>query len=317
MKKLIIGIIIVLISIVLWMFLSDKDEKSQAKSGGSTPTEEKLEEEKQLFLKERERAINHVMAGLNSSFQFLGKMVDQNGDPIEGVKITSRISQPKGMWSSNTVLKVVRSGADGTFNVANKGSGISFESFEKEGYRKTKGQVVSFSYGSSPAMIPRHDGKVREYTMIKESEIQKLMESSRQLTLNWGGVPLFYDFKSKKFGKSGELKITALRGQVKGEYRDARYDWSVRVEVPGGGVVETVRESAFIAPEKGYQPFWSYEELSTNPKFGGAKNNTFLHLHFPDGTYGRLEISVDAAPENRISGRIRSAVNPSGSRVLE
>ncbi len=324
MKKIIIPVIVLIIVLIGWKLFNKKSEKKD-----TLPLTSKIEnptfsqgsqttERKRLYFENRNKADKELFKKLNKPFQFFGKVVDQNGVPLSGVKIQYRVTQPKQSWKSNTYLKTINSMPDGTFAIHDTGSGFSFQSFKKDGYRKSKGQQIGFSYSASSEQHKRDDSQIRVYTLIKNDEIQGLIPTSRQLLLDWDGVPIHYDVKIGKFGKSGEIKITALRGKIEGEGRQARYDWSFKLEVPNGGIIETTREEAYFAPEEGYKPFWEYSFLSSDPKWGHRKRGqTFLFFKLQNGNYGRLELDFSAELGSRISGRINTYLNPLGGRMLE
>lgn len=249
----------------------------------------------------------------NEPIRIWGKVTDIHGVSLEGVKVSYRLSKPRFMWDTNTRGRTVVTDADGEFSIDERGSGFDFEAFEKEGYRMTKGIINSFSEDEKYSIE-----NPQIFTLIKEDQIADLIKSDITLLLDWDGVPVFYDLKTGKLGETGEIKITALRENITGEGREARYDWSFKIEVPGGGIVETTREAAFLAPETGYKPSWEYGYMLSDPEWSIARgNDTFLFFKLGNGDYGKLIFYFNARLGKKITGSITSYLNPAGTRILE
>ncbi len=327
MKKIIILSIFILISLFLWLILIERKQPLQNESESVTQESEKksitvtpeyVEERRKKQQDRREKIMKLTIAQANVPIEFWGKVVDHNGEPIEGVKIDYRVEQPRTLWGSNTVVKNIFTDGNGTFYIKDNGKGFSFQSFEKEGYRKTKGQAVSFAYSNSAEIYVPDKSEPKTYTLIKQAEMPGLIKSSELLRLNWDGLPVYYNLKTGYLGKSGEIKITALRGGVEGKGRQARYDWSFKVEALNGGVLETTRDAVYLAPEKGYGSSWEYGSLLSSPKWkSGKQGDTYLFFKLENGNYGQLQINFYTRPGRRTSGSITSYLNPSGGRILE
>lgn len=326
MKKIIIVFTFVIIGIALWFFLGDRKYPAQQEA---EPTKRERAGEPALVDREmiadrnreqeerRKVETAELIRQANVPIDFWGKVVDQEGIPLEGVKITYRIQQPRVPWDTNSIVKTISTDSNGVFHVKNKGSTFGIEDFEKDGYRSTKGQDTSFTYSDNSEQYVPDKNSPKIYTLVREETIQTLISVSRQLLLDWDGKPLYYDLRTGKFGQRGELKITAKRGAVEGSGQQARYDWSFEIEVPGGGIVETTRERAFLAPVEGYQTSWRFGFLSSDPEWAlRRQGDIFFFLKLPNGNYGKLQLDLNSEPGSRLSGRINSFLNPAGGRVI-
>lgn len=328
MKKITIILTIVIVFLAIWFFLSGGEESTRKQGrmetresggGASLREQERFEENRRSQIEQREKGIKQGLEAANVPINFWGKVVDQNGKPLERVDITYRIQQPRAMWDSNSIVKHILTDSNGDFFITgDKGSSFGIKTFEKEGYQKTKGQVVSFTYSDNSERYVPDINNPKVYTLIEKNKIQNLIKSSKQLRLNWDGIPVQYNLETGRFEGSGEIQITALRGEIKGQGREARYDWSFKVEALNGGIIETTREAAYLAPQKGYKPIWEYAILSSDPKWVyRKKGDTFLFFKLANGNYGRLEIDFSAEFGRRVSGRVNSYLNPSGGSILE
>lgn len=267
---------------------------------------------------QRTRKIRLAIEKINVPIEFWGRVVDHSGKSLEGVTINYRVGQPRVVWDTNTVQRNTTTDTNGKFYISDMGTGFSFESINKEGYRITTGQTMSYSYNENSGKNITDQANPKIYTLIEEDKIQGLLKSSKTLMLAWDGIPVYYDVKSGLFGKSGEIKITAHRGEIEGKGRKARYDWSFKIEVPHGGIIATTRESAFLAPEEGYEPAWEYGLLSSDENWGsGKQGDVFLFFKLSNGNYGQLKINFYTELTSQFSGNITSYFNPSGGRILE
>jgi hypothetical protein len=84
--------------------------------------------------------------------------------------------------------------------------------------------------------------------------------------------------------------------------------------VPGGGLVRTNEEFAFLAPESGYEPSFEINMLADRPDWNSQVDLKFYYL-LRDGRYGRMTFSMIAGGQHFCM--IDSVLNPSGSRNLE
>jgi len=326
MKKSYIAVILVIISLALWLLLSDRkypiqqeaEPTKREREGKPTLTDlEMINERKRRQEERRKSETAELIRQANVPIDFWGKVVDQDGMTLEGVKITYRIQQPRVPWDSNSIVETITTGSNGNFHIKNKGSSLGIEAVEKEGYRMTKGQDTSFVYSDNPERYVPDKTNPKIYTLVREDKIQSLIKGSRQILLDWDGKPVYYDLRAGKFGRIGEIKITAIRGAVKGSGQQARYDWSFEIEVPGGGIVETTRERAFLAPVEGYQSSWQFGFLSSHPKWAlRRQGDIFFFVTLPDGNYGKLQLDLTSEPGSRLSGGIHSYLNPTGGRIL-
>lgn len=71
----------------------------------------------------------------NEPMRVWGKVTDIHGASLEGVKVTYRVSKPRFMWDVNTAGRTVTTDLEGEFSIDERGSGLDFEAFEKEGYQ--------------------------------------------------------------------------------------------------------------------------------------------------------------------------------------
>jgi len=91
-----------------------------------------------------------------SNIDFYGKVLDQQGEPVEGAKI--KIAAADGYWKNGTDF-FRTSDANGLFSIKGiKGAGI-YVSVEKSGYHRTEKSKGRFGYGMKSGQNPhdKHD----------------------------------------------------------------------------------------------------------------------------------------------------------------
>ncbi len=110
---------------------------------------------------------------------------------------------------------------------------------------------------------------------------------------------------------AGQLKLEFWGDKI--ERTTKKFNWKLRITVPGGGMIETDEEFNFSAPENGYLPMVEID-MPTSLETWQTQIERKYFIRLNDGKYGRLDFSLLA--RNGVF-RIGSAINPSGSRNLE
>lgn len=322
-KKIIIGLILLIIA-VLFVILNrgerpTQEEPTSAAKNSEEITnpkdEERVEEKKRKRAEQRKRDIRLGIQQANVPINFWGKVIDQNGEALEGVKITYRIQQPRAMWDSNSVVKNALTDSKGNFSITgDKGSSFGIKSFEKEGYEKAKGQRVSFTYSDNADRYVPDRSNPKTYTLIKRDELPGLVPADGRTSLAWDGKPIRYNLRTGKFGDFGEIQITASRGEIES---DNKYSWTCKIEVVGGGVYESSIENMYLAPEEGYKSFVEYGYVSSVKPWGASTGDKYLFVFLPEKKYGRIQIRLDSGVDLKTGCFINSYLNPTGGRLLE
>ncbi len=96
-----------------------------------------------------------------------------------------------------------------------------------------------------------------------------------------------------------------------------KYDWSVRIQMAGGGLLESEDEFMYRAPASGYKPNFVFQFKKDADGWNSALKKKFF-LETRQGIRGTVELEV--YPVNlggKTTFRLNSVINPSGSRNLE
>lgn len=249
--------------------------------------------------------------------KFYGKVIDQDDQPIEGVKVVMQWTDMSAKGSSE---RTVSTDAAGRFELTGvMGKRLGINQVSKEGYyRANQGIQTSFEYAAffeNNYHRPDPDKPV-VFRMRKAGEIcTELIVRESLIGLPASGVPQTIDLRAGSKSAVGNVAIRVTRGETKD---GNRYDWSIEIKGSNGaGLIESEDEFMFEAPEVGYFPKYSYQFDADAPDWQSeARKNYFVRSS--DGQeYARLEIKFMPKYQQNGAARIRFFVNPTGSRNLE
>lgn len=332
----VIGILI-LIGIVLWLLRPAMQKPqgpssnppvstaSPAQINNETPasslsgkhpgiTPEKIEAE-------RAAAVTAAIESFNVPIDFWGKVVDQTGAPLSGVRVEYAYTTEHGTgvavaWSAaeHTKRDAVTDNA-GLFSVIGaRGTYFIVQSLSKDGYVTSNrfppsGMNYNFSGGTSEAKFVSNQSEPVLFVMLRNDAAESLVHIDVRLKLLGNGTPVRVNLKTGHQDINGELQFTLHRDPA--VYISGPLKWDVKIEVLGGGVQEMNERNiaSYFAPDNGYQSsgfVWTREGIKS------------VYFRTAPGNYGRLRIEIYPDDEGD-SGRciIDGYFNPSGSRNLE
>lgn len=261
----------------------------------------------------------------NLPVDFFGLVVDQNSNPIPGVKIKSGVRHwempdishlPPGskiLGASGGISLEATTGPDGRFELTGAtgdGFGVLLfkDGYEAESEKNSFGTGGSYSY-ANPVIFKMWSTNIHE-KLITGSDGFKIVPDGRSYFIN------LTDNTISESG-TGDLRVWiqytnhVVPGQVS--------DWSSGIEAINGGLLEeSLGSPMFEAPPDGYVP-----TFETHSKIrGGQRGNTGerqFYLRLQNGQeYGQMSIGLYAPFNDQTPGLIRLsyAINPSGSRIL-
>ena len=257
--------------------------------------------------------------GDNVPLTFCAKVIDQDGNPVPGVKVVLRVQQTKFSPQYFVVPKYVRctytTGDDGRLTLDNMtGRLIDIETITKDGYELEANARRSFGTVSgstdNPVLLKMWKASIRE----------NLISDQKSFHIKTDGTPCVIDLTRGTISENGtgDLKIWI-------KYPDhpiwgPTNDWLSQIAVINGGLLEETQSdtSMYSAPDNGYLPSFQYNQQIRGEQRGSTGEKRF-YLKLKDGKeYGRMKIELYAPYNDRISGLIRIdyAINPKGSRIL-
>jgi hypothetical protein len=251
-------------------------------------------------------------------------MIDQDGNPLGGVKITGNTRT----WYVTGTLNFdshfpefnTESDVNGKFEIHNaSGDVLTIKYLEKEGYEPEPGALRGFGYNTSERFSPDPNNPII-FKMWKTNIHERLITGDKRFHIVPDGRTYVIDLAKGTIAESGEgdLKVSikypqqVIRGQL--------YDWLSEIDVINGGLLEETdpRSSMFSAPIDGCVPSFQYNQQIKGGQRGSTGQHRF-YVKLKNGQeYGRITIELRAPYNDDIPGiiHIQYTINPSGSRIL-
>ena len=238
--------------------------------------------------------------------EFYGKVVDQDGKPVGGAIADVIWTDMSAKGSSQME---VTSDADGLFSITGiRGKGMTVQ-VNKDGYYRQLTDTKSiFEYAGfwEPSYHVPDKSKPVLFRLRKKGEAATLVNVSGKIVLEFG--------KSATIPMPSEIPSgTALKVTVFENTASPR-KWNAAISVEGGGVVPTVEEFPFKAPEQGYQSSLELNQSSPRPP---GWQDLFQGGQFyikTDKGYGLLKLEQIVGKKTL---RYSLAINSNGYRNLE
>ena len=244
--------------------------------------------------------------------EFYGKVIDENSNTVMGANISFQwVESPYG---ENTRHITTQSDANGLFSLQSARGPTLSVTVNKEGYYTSRSTSDSFRYdGSQPFQASSIEPVA--FHLRKKGQGAELITSDNGMRpdvwvrLPKDNTPVHVDFFQKQPSASGQLEIS----QVKPPFQVAT-NWSFRMSIPDGGLVENQDEFQFAAPESGYQPTVVYDFTKGETNWTAQVSKQFYIAFGQPRKYGWLRIESNLAQETIF---LTYAINPNGSRNLE
>lgn len=244
---------------------------------------------------------------------FYGKVIDEHGNPVEGAQV--RFSAPSYFLNIQQGSQDgPASGPDGRFSITGKtGAGIQV-SVSHPKYYSTDRSHGQFTYFENTEQNPSESSPA-VFVLRKKGDAEPLVKDKQVLrNVPKSGQPVRVGLSSKS---AADLTIQAWTSPRPAEAaNNAPFDWKVRVEVPGGGLVAYEDAYQFEAPAEGYAPSVEFAMPAggVDGKWRDRFDETFF-VKLANGNYARMRFQMIAGGSH--FAVVESYYNPSGSRNLE
>jgi hypothetical protein len=270
--------------------------------------------------------LKSILESKDSTVRFYGRVIDQESNGIADVQILMSVRQwgLGGSFDSwgNQFPKFNRTtDSTGKFSVENTaGDYLSLDSVVKNGYRVSPKAPNSFGYGNVP--VPFHPDPQNPVVirMWKLSEPQQLISHSLSgIGIPVDGQPVEFDlFNGKKVSSGGQLIVRLKRDPQVLPWHGPRYDWSLELEIPSGGLVATNDEFMYQAPNTGFQETFKFDMPKDANNWTTAINQQF-YIELENGkSFGSLVVRLNTIHDTPPLGiNLDIEINPSGSQSLQ
>lgn len=277
--------------------------------------------------------VQEKLTRLNGPVEFYARVIDQNGQGVQGVKLSLKLSayNPNALSNlANYEREAVReeriellSDGDGGFVLAGKsGTFLRVEELTKEGYTWSvlaDSGLQVFDYQTDrknrlPSYANRTEGVV--FHLWKKGATEPLVRVDHRVRVdpfgtNWYAINLFrgsVDSVADADFRFRSATVTDLDGQPMRWFRFEAYH---------GGFVANTNPYSHLAPVRGYAPEWewTYEPRGRDrAKSAGEALKREFYLLARDG---RIYAAITWHWASETSVRVTGYVNPRGSRNLE
>ncbi|MCI0553940.1 MAG: carboxypeptidase-like regulatory domain-containing protein, partial [Anaerolineae bacterium] len=261
----------------------------------------------------------------NVPIRFWGRVVDQNGEAVQGAMVKRFARQWTGFGKADFSIIAKLTDAEGGFVIDGvSGDSVSIESIEKKGYVLSNKALMNFSFGGpvNPASVHRPDpGRPVMFKMWKKGEAQPLIVQSKSIRIPYDGTPVLLDLtRGRQVTAEGQadIRIKLARTPLEIKRGQQKFDWVVQIDALDGGLIHSMEEFMNTAPETGYERGLEIQMLATDPEWR-SNLSVPLYLQIKGGKqFGRLRLNFRTDSDQPKTGfNFETYINPTGSRNLE
>lgn len=268
-----------------------------------------------------------VVNAANVPIHYYGLCIDEDNKPLVGVKVTMRIRQWQGITPIDLAGTLIRfekaSDAKGKFELSGvKADVATVESASLAGYRWIRTGSPSRDFTDRGESVPTAAAPVvLRFWKQHPAEAMYVATPPQRQHIACDKRSSTFDLKTgfKVVESAGPtVRFTMERDPVTiNSLTKGRPSWELTVEIPGGGVQQTLTNMPFIAPAGGYASAITLGHGADDANWQPRTNATF-YFRTSEGYYGRLEIDITAMTDGPVASlNWQSYLNPSGSQVLE
>jgi hypothetical protein len=267
----------------------------------------------------------NALESKNASVNFYGRVIDQESNSVPEARVVMHVRQwhldaTADPWGNKFPKSERITDSDGNFSLeGTTGDSLTIESVSKEGYCLSPKAPNIFGYGNVP--VPFHPDPQNPVIiqMWKLGEPQKLISHHLSGTgLPVDGSPVEFDLFNGTKAAGGQLIICLKRDPQILPPHGPRYDWSLELEVPNGGLVVNNDEFMYLAPDSDYQKVFKFDMPKDAENWNTAINQQF-YIELENGKYfGSLVIRLSTIHDTPPLGiTLDIVLNPNGSRSLQ
>jgi hypothetical protein len=255
----------------------------------------------------------------HKSLDFYGKVIDQNGKPVSGMKIRAGIGLIVSITASGGHFVDTETDSGGNFHfLGYHGAGMGPFILSKAGY--SYDQHLPTSSRPSDYVPDAQKPVIFKVWKLKGPEgPEPMVHAKVHAYVPCDGTPTSYSILSGDNDPTGDLTITLTRNPVQ-IVRGRRFDWSATIEIRNGGGLIPINETyPNVAPTEGYEPKVTIVDMPTgNKEWNDSVEKSYYFMSGNGKIYGRIAVSIQAdfqPPPTLFNVDIIS--NPAGSRNLE
>jgi hypothetical protein len=248
-----------------------------------------------------------------NSINVYGKVVDQNGLPLAGVKVHGAVQISLSPVSERAEMHETQTDGQGLFTFTGLHGTRFGLGLEKIGYEYNTKLYTTWWNDYKPD--PAHP---MVFVMYKLQGAEPMVHAKIHDYIPCDGTEINYDLQTgKRVATGGDLIVKFTRNPVQ-IHIGKPFEWILVMTVPGtGGLIEINDSYPYEAPADGYQKTITITTGPNPSQYLGSLSKTYYYKS-SDNKYGRIIIELEAdfqPPPASLDGSI--FLNPSGSRNLE
>lgn len=252
-----------------------------------------------------------VAAENSTPIDVYGKVIDQSGQPVIDAKVKGGTLLIEGYDRSGGEAFSTVTDTQGRFSFTGLHGARFGLGIEKPGYVYDPKRYLGWWDGYRPDP----DNPVI-FRMWKLQGAEPMKAYSISTSIPCDGTPTGYNLLTgQKMPAGGDLVVKLMRNPINID-RSKPFDWSVTLEISGGGLIDINDLYPNEAPADGYQSSVTVEMSPETKNWQAALTHSF---YFKSGeNYGRMTINIQAdfqPPPTYFGADVH--INPSGSRNLE
>jgi hypothetical protein len=259
------------------------------------------------------RVLAAGVSGLNRPVSLYGRVIDQDGEPVGGVRIEAKLQLYTRIapYSMNLVTNTAK---DGTFHIGGyRGDVLTLTSLIKGGYSEVRGQwQFVFGRGRIPpdTSSPQSPKVLR---MWKSGVTEPLIAYDAQQNVIPDGTIYTVDLLEGTWEKgrmqNGDLWVSVTLPR---DFRSGPFSGSYKIEVIDGGLVASDDPFMYRAPSDGYEKTL----IHSGPGRSGLPDRYYVRSR-GGGVFASLLVSTFQGDDHLATLRIQSSANANGSKNLE
>jgi hypothetical protein len=203
---------------------------------------------------EKSAVVDRLSKMLTTPIDFHGRVVDQFGDSVPNAEVGYSLLDKLFASGSGGTTKA---DAQGVIHISNVKGDILGVNVRKTGYYHIHNvSKQRFAFGSAPdgsTKPPPTPESPAVFILHKMgSTVPLIFAENKAFKVPRDGTAVRVDLARRCLSESGELVVQAWT-EAREPGAGRRCDWTCRVSIPGGGLVERTVSFEFAAPESGYR----------------------------------------------------------------
>lgn len=280
----------------------------------ATPSERALKQKIATGEQAKQEQEKVFLSAFNTPINFWGKVIDQNGNPVEGAEIIFCANDK--YWEPGSKYHT-KSDQNGLFSITGvKGINLSV-GIQKAGYYRNPESYGAISYVTRDPKerpVPTVDNPAIFVLRKMGDTVPLVRVTERTVRVPKSGAPVGVSLATGQTMSSTQGGLTVeCWTDDQSKNAQEQYNWHCRLTVPGGGLIECSDQYTFEAPAGGYK---SSVELTPSHEKWSARAEQQYYVKLPDDRYARISFKIRTGGEHYFV--IESYLNPNpGNRNLE